>query len=289
MAEGDLTAIGGIDHIVIVVDDLATAADAYRRLGFTLSPRGIHPPAMGSVNHTIMLQHDYFELLGVTVPTDINARWREGLETGGGVTGIALTTESAKAAHDYWQREGLSPGEVFHFARAVKRENGEALEARFALVTLPQVPLTGLRIFVCHQLAREAVWLPELMAHANTAQAILKVTFACAEPAQVAAQWQRVIPGAEVRSFTEGVVVVAGTHALELVNAGIARRQFGYHLDPTAAGARAIGVTYGVADLDATRVVLQRSNVKFLETSGKITVAAADAGNVATIFQSQPS
>jgi hypothetical protein len=278
MTEANLTAVGGIDHIVIVVDDLAISAEAYRRLGFTLSPKGIHPPAMGSVNHTIMLQHDYFELMGLTAPTEINARWRQGLAEGGGVTGIALVTESAEAAHEHWQKEGLSPGAVFPFARAVKRANGEPMEARFALVTLPEVPLTGVRIFVCQQLTREAVWLPELMTHANTARAILKVTFACAHPAQIAAQWQRVIPAADVRFVQDSVVVTAGAHVIELIKAE----------NSSASGARAMGVTYGVADLAATRAVLRSNGLAFTEGEGQITVGAAEAGNVTTTFQPQP-
>jgi hypothetical protein len=40
-------------------------AAAYRRLGFTLSPRATHSAAMGTANHTIMLENDYFELLSV--------------------------------------------------------------------------------------------------------------------------------------------------------------------------------------------------------------------------------
>lgn len=59
----------GVDHCVILVRNLDGAAERYRRLGFTLSPRGYHSAHMGSANHTIMLQHDYFELLGIINPT----------------------------------------------------------------------------------------------------------------------------------------------------------------------------------------------------------------------------
>ncbi|MDU0961376.1 MAG: VOC family protein, partial [Bradyrhizobium sp.] len=32
----------GIDHAVVVVKDLDAAAETWKRLGFTLSPRGTH-------------------------------------------------------------------------------------------------------------------------------------------------------------------------------------------------------------------------------------------------------
>ena len=48
---------------VILVRDLDAARDRYESFGFTMSPRGFHSEHMGTANHTIMLQHDYIELL----------------------------------------------------------------------------------------------------------------------------------------------------------------------------------------------------------------------------------
>ena len=119
------TAIGCIDHIVIVVADLEHGADIYRRLGFTLSPKGVHSAAMGSANHTIMLQKDYFELLTVLVPTERNQRWSDALDVGGGAAGVALTTDDAGAAHAHWRAQGLDPKEPIQFARNVVRADGQ--------------------------------------------------------------------------------------------------------------------------------------------------------------------
>ena len=55
----------GVDHAVVVVGDLDGAAQNWKRLGFTLSPRGTHSAQMGTGNYTIMLGEDYLELLGV--------------------------------------------------------------------------------------------------------------------------------------------------------------------------------------------------------------------------------
>jgi hypothetical protein len=63
----------GIDHAVVMVKDLDAAAANWQRLGFTLSPRGTHSPALGSGNYTIMFGHDYIELLGILNPTEHNA------------------------------------------------------------------------------------------------------------------------------------------------------------------------------------------------------------------------
>ena len=60
----------GIDHAVVVVKDLDKAAENWKRLGFTVSPRGTHSAKMGSGNYTIMLDPDYIELLGVLTETE---------------------------------------------------------------------------------------------------------------------------------------------------------------------------------------------------------------------------
>ena len=59
----------GLDHAVVTVRDLDGAAEAWRRLGFTVSPRGTHSAHLGTGNYTIMLDPDYIELLGVLTPT----------------------------------------------------------------------------------------------------------------------------------------------------------------------------------------------------------------------------
>ena len=44
----------GIDHAVVMVRDLDQAAENWKRLGFTVSPRGTHSAHMGSGNATIV-------------------------------------------------------------------------------------------------------------------------------------------------------------------------------------------------------------------------------------------
>ena len=60
-------AITGIDHAIVGVRRLDGAAETWRRLGFTLSPRGRHY-GWGTANYCIMFAHDYVELLGIVDP-----------------------------------------------------------------------------------------------------------------------------------------------------------------------------------------------------------------------------
>ncbi|MBD0272521.1 MAG: VOC family protein, partial [Acetobacteraceae bacterium] len=87
-----LPTIDGLDHVVIAVRDLQAAADAWGQLGFTVSPRGLHSPHMGSGNHTIMFSEDYIELLGVVTPQPHNEPMRRFLEEREGLERCAFTT-----------------------------------------------------------------------------------------------------------------------------------------------------------------------------------------------------
>ena len=55
--------VRGLDHAVILVRDLDRARETYERLGFTLTPRGLH--SLGSQNHCIMFGRDYLELMAL--------------------------------------------------------------------------------------------------------------------------------------------------------------------------------------------------------------------------------
>jgi len=280
-------AIGCIDHIVIVVDDLDRDAEIYRRLGFTLSPKGVHSAAMGSANHTIMLRRDYFELLAVLTPTDRNLGWREALAAGGGVAGMAMTTEDAAAAYDYWKGVGLNPMELIRFARTVKRPSGPDMEARFEVVTLPDPSTAGLRLFVCSQPTREAVWLPELMEHANTAEAILGVTISTPDPKAAAAIWRRLVPNATVASTEIGARLKTGPHFIDLIDPKSAASHFG--VSAPADRPRPIAIDYEVRDLERCRVVLAENGISFSLVAEKLVVPAGEACGVVLRFTKEPS
>ena len=87
----------GIDHAVVMVRDLDNAAENWKQLGFTVSPRGTHSAHMGSGNYTIMLDPDYIELLGVLTPTEHNAPARAFLDKREGIERIAFTAVAGHA------------------------------------------------------------------------------------------------------------------------------------------------------------------------------------------------
>src|SRR4030081_1807018 len=155
----------GIDHAVIMVGDLDQAAANWKRLGFTVSPRGTHSAKMGSGNYTIMLDSDYIELLGVLAETEHNAPTRAFLaQRGEGIERVAFTAlDSAAGAEDIRAR-GYEPVGPTDFERPVTMPDGSLSAARFRIFQWPIAEAPGaLRIYACQHRTRETVWIAELM------------------------------------------------------------------------------------------------------------------------------
>lgn len=183
------THIRGLDHAVILVRDLDSAQDTYRRLGFTLTPRGFH--SLGSQNHCIMFGRDYLELMALpAAPPAAFQYFAEFLAKGEGVGALALATENAVAAHAELTQAGIAAEEPLALSRPVENLG----VARFTLVQLPPAETPGFRTFVCQHHTRDIVWRPEYQGHANGAAGIKSVTIATSDPARYA----RVLDGLPV-------------------------------------------------------------------------------------------
>ena len=254
----------GIDHAVVMVRDLDKAAENYKRLGFTVSPRGTHSAHMGSGNYTIMFDPDYMELLGVLTPTEHNAPARAFLDKRGeGIERIAFTAvDSAEGAEEIRAR-GYTPVGPTDFERPVTLPNGSISAAKFRTFQWPTAEAPGgVRIFACQHKTRETVWIPELMTHANGAKRLRQVLIVSPEPAVDAAHLSKMIDIA-VRNEADGAVAVpsGGDRAdfVVLTKDQLGKRYPGVSLDglPDRGGA---GLVIA-ADLAATAKALGGSAV----------------------------
>jgi Glyoxalase-like domain len=203
----------GIDHAVVVVNDLDRAAENWKRLGFTVSPRGTHSAKMGSGNYTIMLGSDYVELLGVLVKTDHNAPTRAFLaRTGGGIERVAFTTLDAASGAEEIRARGFEPLGPTDFERPVTMPDGTQSAAKFRVFQWPveEAP-GGLRIFACQHKTRETVWIPELQKHANAADGIERVIIVTPTPKSDAQHLARMIDGEVLSEADRGFLVPSGS------------------------------------------------------------------------------
>lgn len=199
----------GIDHAVVMVQDLDKAAENYRQLGFTISPRGTHSAHMGTGNYTIMFDPDYMELLGVLAATEHNAPARAFLDQRGeGIERIAFTAVDSTAGAEEIRARGLEPIGPTDFERPVTLPDGTISAAKFRTFMWPTAEAPGgVRIFACQHKTPETVWIPELMKHANAAKRINQTLIATPEPAKEAADLGQLIDR-EPKAEADGAVTV---------------------------------------------------------------------------------
>ena len=280
-----LTNVIGVDHAVVVVGDLDRAAESWRRLGFTVSPRGTHSAKMGSGNCTIMLDPDYVELLGVLVETEHNAPTRAFLaERGEGVERIAFTAVDSAAGAEEIRARGYQPLGPTDFERPVTMPDGSQSAARFRIFQWPlsEAP-AGLRIFACQHKTRETVWIPELMKHANGAKRLKQVLVVSPEPANDAAHLVRLIDGG-IRAEPDGAAAVpSGSERADfifLTREQLVRRYPKISLAglPERGGA---GLVLATSDLAAAEKAAGSSGVR---SGAAVCVAPAAANGTLLVF-----
>jgi hypothetical protein len=286
-----LASLEGLDHVVVMVQDLDRAAGNWRALGFTLSPRGTHSAQMGSGNYTIMLLSDYLELLGILQDTPRNAASREFLSRRGeGVERAAFTTSNAIEGIEALRAQGIQATGPVEFSRPVDRPDGSKTEAAFSVFNWPVEERPGdLRLFACQHHTRNAVWIPALQSHSNTAQRILRLEVLARDPGQAARQMARLI-GSEASPGEGGAVRVAtapGRGEFLFLSAESFRARHASvdcgHLPEEGVAA----LVLGVADLDAASRAIGQGVVQkgVVQDREGLVVPADRANGVMLVFE----
>lgn len=189
-----LSQVIGLDHVVVAVRDLDASAKTWGALGFTISPRGLHSAHLGSGNYTIMFGPDYIELLGIVTVTEHNAGTRAFLDKREGLERSAFTAVDAAKGVVELNAKGIAATGPLDFSRPVDLPNGGKSEARFSTMHWPSDEKPGgMRIFACQHLTRDAVWIPELQVHKNTAKRLDRVEIISADPRKAADHMARLI------------------------------------------------------------------------------------------------
>lgn len=157
-----------LDHIVInVLFDMDRAAAAMSQLGFTVTPRGYH--TLGSINHLMMFDGPYLELLGL--PSGTDALRKDLLESPRGLNGLVFKADDVAACRATLLDSGLAMLEPNSFSRPVTIDGVEHL-ARFRTVrTVPELFEAG-RVYYCQHLTPKLVWHRPWMSHANGVQGL---------------------------------------------------------------------------------------------------------------------
>lgn len=258
-----------IDHLVLCVRDLDTARRVYERLGFTLTPKALHP--FGTANSLVQLHGNFLELLAIAdrsliKPTGagefafaaFNERFLAARE---GMSMLVFASDDARRDQREFAAAGLETYAPFDFSRQAVLPDGSAATVGFSLafVTEPRMPEAA--FFVCQQHAPQYFWKPEYQTHRNGALAVEEVVMVAPEPAAFAAFFAKLQPGGRIdrsgtglsAATTRGVITVLdpAAFAMRFPTAGSVRPE-----TPHFAACR-----LAVADLAATEALLRARGI----------------------------
>jgi hypothetical protein len=180
----------GLEHPVVVSDDLDALAERYRAMGFAPTRKGYHP--WGTGTQLVLFADTFIELMGIDdrrlidVPSETGFRFgrfiAEQLDRREGIAMIALHSEDAAADAAAVTARGVAPDGTVNFRREVTLPDGAKDEAVVSLAMLIDWEQPQLSHFICQQHRPEFVWVAEWMQHPNGAYGIAQVVYAAAEP-----------------------------------------------------------------------------------------------------------
>jgi hypothetical protein len=275
-------AVKGLDHVVVMVHDIDAAQVAYERLGFQVQPRGFHRK-LGTANHLMILERDYFEILGIVEDTEFNAERRRWLKGGGGLANVALATDGADLAYEAFKSAGLQPDPPLAFERAVEVE-GKTELARFRTVRIPKAHMPVVGFFVCEHLTPQFVYRSEWANHSNGTRGILGVTVIAEEPAEWATTLGKYFGSAAVKQEGETLVVDTGTQPIcYLTRDAYMTRYPG--IVPVRPGDHPALLRLRVDSLSACEALLRKNGVKLLKPdTDRLLVPPSEAADLTLEF-----
>lgn len=167
----------GIDHVVILVDDLDRAIQQYTDLGFTVTPGGKH----ARFTHNALIPfHDgsYLELIAFYEEPDESSgdthRWYKYLKTGGGLIDFALGDANVDALIADADTRGVKLGGPHPGQRS--RPDGQQLSWKSAMA---EGENTGALPFVIQDVSDRGLRVPADAAdHENTVRGIRSLVVA---------------------------------------------------------------------------------------------------------------
>ena len=207
--------IQGIDHLVVVVQNLDGAAKDYAQLGFTVVPGGKHP--VGSHNVLISFADgSYLEVIAFYREA-VDHRWWDPLSKGERLVDICLQTDNLRGDTKKLKDGGVTINDPVPWSR--KRPDGFELKWLLSLATGSH---RGVAPFLIEDVTPRSERIPQQFGHANGVAGIEKVMVAVSDLEQVE-KWYGALLGTTGESITErelgaeGLRFHAGPHALEFL------------------------------------------------------------------------
>lgn len=284
-----------LDHLGWVGPDLDIGAQAWTRLGFTLSRVS---PQMGftgpggaleqwaSANRCAVFEQGYLELIGIVAPERFNP-WTTYLARGAGAHIAAFRVADADTAHPKLARrvDGFDPPvQRRRMAPLGLSEAGGQAEMRFRNIFSQDAEWPEGRYIVIEHQTPDVLWQPDLLTHPNGAKALVEAIFAAPDPGPTRDRLARLAnrPAEETadgwRIDTDGGAVTIMTPS------GLAKRFPGIECPNRPA---VIGAVVAVEDMRAAKALMTANEIELEASSDglEFTAGPDSAGGIIAFKQ----
>jgi hypothetical protein len=284
----------GLEHPLVVSDDLDALAERYRAMGFAPTRKGYHP--WGTGTQLVLFPDNFIELMGIDdrllidEPSETGFRFgrfiADQLNRREGIAMIALHSEDAAADAAAVTARGVEPDGLVKFRREVTLPDGATDEAVVSLAMLIDWEQPQLSHFICQQHRPEFVWVPEWMDHPNGALAIERVIYAAAEPDGLRQRFAGIWGEDAVHNLGNGFRVETAGGELLVLDRQAAEARFAPVEMPYGwrDASCAIAITVRVADINLVHLLLMQNRVPHLRMAELLRVPPLHAGNVILDF-----
>jgi hypothetical protein len=284
----------GLEHPLVVSDNLDALAERYRAMGFAPTRKGYHP--WGTATQLVLFLDTFIELLAIEnhflidEPSETGFRFgriiSDQINRREGVAMIALHSDDAVADAAAVTARGVEPDGLVEFRREITLPDGTLDEAVVSLAMLIDWEHRQLSHFICQQHRPEFVWVPEWMQHPNGAYAIERVVYAAADPSAHRPRFAGIWGEAALTDLDNGFTVATAGGELLMLDQPSAEARFdlvempyGWRDSPCA-----VAITVRVADLNRVHLMMMRNGVPHVRLAEAVRIPPSHAGNVILEF-----
>jgi len=284
----------GLEHPLVVSDNLDALAERYRAMGFAPTRKGYHP--WGTATQLVLFPDNFIELLAIEnhflidEPSETGFRFgrivSDQINRREGIAMIALHSDDAAADAVAVTARGVEPDGVVNFRREVTLPDGTLDEAVVSLAMLIDWEHRQLSHFICQQHRPEFVWVPAWMQHPNGAYAIERVVYAAAEPSAHRRRFAGIWGAAALTELDNGFAVATAGGELLVLDRPSAKARFdpvdmpyGWWDSPCA-----VAIAVRVANINLVHRMMMQNGVPHVRFSEAVRIPPSHAGNVILEF-----
>jgi hypothetical protein len=205
----------GLDHIPIAVKNLDAAKVAFEKVGFTVTPRGVHV-GWGTANHLIVLQDQYIELVGAFGQGADNRIWDQYAQTSEGVWELGFKTSGARKLYQELTEAGVPMDAPYDYSRPIHLE-GRDSSVDFVVCYVGTALSLPTRAFLCEHKSPRSIWRLDWTCHANGCRRVLRVDVAATDPGRAADHYSRLMQGRPEKIEDNGMSICTSNTEIRIL------------------------------------------------------------------------